>query len=158
MGFFLDGEHEQIRIESMILHVVGDEEFDPQESRVVEHSPFFISRILETDAAPVHAFKDVSRSRDQLQSVATGATAFELGGQELSREFSRWHGTTTRDGAFFVFELRTDDPAVRIYSLVKYDYREVIEQAEGEDGQQRLQHRGRRQLVHSARRGQSDSI
>lgn len=144
MGFLTEDERRQLRIESMILHVVGEEEFDPQPTRVVEHSGFFIGRILDTDVAAVYQLKEVSGSRDQLQNMATGATTFEVGAQDLSREFSRQHGATTRDGAFFVFDLRTDDPNVRIFSLIKYDYREAIEQSEGEDGQQRL-----RRIIHA---------
>lgn len=144
MGFLTEGERRELRIESMILHVVGEEEFDPQQTRVVEHVGFFIGRILDTDVAAVYQFKEVSGSRDQLQNMATGATTFEVGAQDLSREFSRQHGATTRDGAFFVFDLRTDDADVRIFSLIKYDYREAIEQSEGEDGQQRL-----RRIIHA---------
>ena len=136
MGFLTEVERDQLRIESMTLHVVSNEDFDPMPSQTVEHSSFFIGRILDTDVAAVYQFKVVSGSRDRLQSMATGATSFEAGAQDLSREFSRQHGTTTRDGAFFIFDLRTDDPGVRIYSLIKYDYREAIEQSEGEDGQQ----------------------
>ena len=144
MGFLTEDERGQLRIESMILHVVGEEEFDPQPARVVEHASFFIGRILDTDAAAVYQFKEVSGSRDRLQNMATGAITFEAGAQDLSREFSRQHGTTTRDGAFFIFDLRTDDANVRVYSLIKYDYREAIEQSKDEDGQQRL-----RRIIHA---------
>lgn len=144
MGFLTDDEREQLRIESMILHVVGDEEFDPQPTRAVEYATFFIGRILDTDTAAVFQFKKVSGSRDQLQNMASGVATFEAGAQILSREFSRQHGATARDGAFFIFDLRTDDPGVRIYSLIKYDYREAIEQSEGENGQQRL-----RRIIHA---------
>lgn len=144
MGFLTEEERGQLRIESMILHVVSEEEFDPQLARVVEHANFFIGRILDTDVAAVYQFKEASGSRDRLQNMATGATAFEAGAQGLSREFSRQHGTTTRDGAFFIFDLRTDDANVRIYSLIKYDYREAIEQSEDDDGQQRL-----RRIIHA---------
>ena len=128
----------------MILHVVSDEEFDPQPTRAVEHSGFFIGRILETDVTAVYQFKENSGSRDQLQKMSIGETSFEVGAQSLSREFSRLHGATTKDGAFFVFRLRTDDPEVCIFSFIKYDYREAIEQSEEEDGQQRL-----RQIIHA---------
>lgn len=144
MGFLTGDERGQLRIQSMILHVVGEEEFDPQPARAVEHASFFIGRILDTDVAPVYQFKGVSDSRDTLQQMATDAITFETGAQDLSREFSRQHGTTARDGAFFTFDLRTDDASVRIYSLIKYDYREAIEQSEGEDGQQRL-----RRIIHA---------
>lgn len=144
MGFLTEIERENLRIESMILHVVGEEEFEPQPARAVEHANFFIGRILDTDAAAVYEFKAVSGSRDHLQAMATGAMTFEAGAQELAREFSRLHGTTTRDGAFLIFELRTDVADVRLYSLIKYDYREAIEQMDGEDGQQRL-----RRIIHA---------
>lgn len=144
MGFLTEEERSQLRIESMILHVVGEEEFDPQPTRLVEHSGFFIGRILDTDVAAVYQFKEASGSRDQIQNMATGITTFEAGAQALSREFSRQHGATTRDGAFFVFDLGIDDPNVRIFSLIKYDYREAIEQSDGEDGQQRL-----RRIIHA---------
>lgn len=138
MGFFTEEEKEQLRIESMILHVVSEDDFDPAPAQVVQHASFFLSRILDTDVAPVYQFKDVSRSRDCLQNMALGVTTFEAGAQSLSMEFSREHDTTTREGAFFIFELRTDDDAVRIYSMIKYDYREVIEQSEDDDGETRL--------------------
>lgn len=144
MGFLTEVERVQLRIESMILHVVSNEEFDPAPAQVVQHTGFFLSRILDTDVAPVYQFKDVSRSRERLEEMARGAITFEHGAQELSREFSREHGNTARDGAFFIFELRTDDEDVRIYSLIKYDYREAIEQADDEDGETLL-----RKIVHA---------
>lgn len=144
MGFFTDDERQQLRIQNMILHVVGDGQFEPQPAREVEHAQFFLSRIRDTDAAPVHEFRNRSRTRDSLAEIATGEVEFEDGAQALSDAFSGQHRNTARDGAFFIFELRVDDPAVRIYSLIKYDYREAIEQAVEEDGQQRL-----RQIVHA---------
>lgn len=144
MGFLNENERDQLRIEAMTLHVVGEADFDPQPAQVVEHANFFIGRILDTDAAAVYQFKNVSHARDLLEAMAADALAFEGGAQDLSREFSRQHGATARDGAFFIFALRTDDPGVRIYSLIKYDYREAIEQAEGADGQQRL-----RRIIHA---------
>lgn len=144
MGFLTEGERGQLRIESMILHVVGDDEFEPAPAQVVEHASFFLSRILDTDVAPVYQFNEVSRSREWIEKMARSAVTFEQGAQELSREFSRLHGTTTRDGAFFIFDLRVDDDAVRVYSLIKYDYREAIEQADNDDGATRL-----RRIVHA---------
>ncbi|WP_296246385.1 nucleoid-associated protein [uncultured Stenotrophomonas sp.] len=144
MGFLSENERGQLRIEAMVLHVVGEADFDPQPARVVEHANFFIGRILDTDAAAVYQFKDASHARDYLQEMAADAITFEAGAQQLSREFSRQHGATARDGAFFIFALRTDDPGVRIYSLIKYDYREAIEQSEDDDGQQRL-----RRIIHA---------
>lgn len=130
MAFIRDEEIAGLRIESMILHVVGDEAFQPQSARVVEHSDFFIERIRDTDVAPVFAFDPDSQTKAQLERMARGDDLFEAGGQALSREFARLHPGNSRDGAFFIFELRTEDPTVRIYSLIKYDYQEVIEQQE----------------------------
>lgn len=144
MGFLTEVEREQLWIESMILHVVSGDDFDPAPAQVVEHESFFLSRILDTDVAPVYQFKAVSRSKDCVEQMAQSIITFEHGAQELSREFSREHGATTRDGAFFIFGLRIDDEAVRIYSLIKYDYREAIEQAADEDGETRL-----RRIIHA---------
>nr|WP_283092888.1 nucleoid-associated protein [Acetobacter thailandicus] len=118
----------------MILHVVGDEEFDPEPMRVVEHADFFVERIRETDVASVFEFHADSQTKAQLERMARGEDGFEVGGQALAREFSRFHLGSSRDGAFFIFELRTTNPDVRIYSLIKYDYQKVIEQQERADG------------------------
>lgn len=128
MGFFNEVEIGTLRIENMILHVIGGDEFQPESARAVEHAEFFIERIRDTDVASVFAFHPDSQTKAQLERVATGADEFEAGGQALSREFARFHHGGSRDGAFFIFELRTDDPQVRIFSLIKYDYQEVIEQ------------------------------
>ena len=144
MGFLTDVERQSLQIEAMILHVVGDENFTPEPVRPVEHATFFVGRILETDVAAVYAFKEVSNARNALERIACGNDAFEAGAQTLSREFSRFHGASARDGAFFIFALRADDPGTQLYSMIKYDYREAIEQAEDEDGQQRL-----RRIIHA---------
>lgn len=133
MAFIRDEEVAGLRIESMILHVVSGEAFVEQTARIVEHADFFVERIRNTDVAPVFAFDAASQTKLQLERMARGQETFELGGQALSREFARLHPGNSRDGAFFIFELRTDDPAVRIYSLIKYDYEQVIEQ-EDRDG------------------------
>lgn len=134
MGFFTDGELASLRIENMILHVVSEDEFAPQEERAVEHPDFFIDRIRDTDASPVFDFDPNSQTKTQLQRMASGADTFERGAQALSREFARFHGGSSRAGAFFVFELACQDPSVRLYSLIKYDYQQVIEQGDAEDG------------------------
>jgi len=99
---------------------------------------------LEADIGAIYHFKAVSTSRDTLQGMANGIIPFQDGAQSLSRDFSRLHGATTREGAFFIFELRGADPYMRLYSLIKYDYREAIEQAEEKNGQQRL-----RRIIHA---------
>lgn len=130
MAFIRDDEVAGLRIENMILHVVGDEAFAPQHAHEVEHAEFFIDRIRDTDVAPVFAFDPASQTKSQIERIARGENTFEAGGQALSREFARLHPGSSRDGAFFIFELGTRDPSVRLYSLIKYDYQEVIEQQE----------------------------
>jgi hypothetical protein len=133
LAFIREDEVPQLRIANMILHVVDNEEFQPESARAVEHADFFIERIRNTDVEPVFAFNPNSQTKAQLERMAREEDSFELGGQALSREFSRFHHGASREGAFFIFDLRTDDPRVRIYSLIKYDYQQVIEQHE-EDG------------------------
>lgn len=134
LAFINDDEIAALRIENMILHVVGDEEFNPEPMRMVEHADFFIERIRNTDVASVFEFHADSQTKAQLERMARDVDGFEAGGQALAREFSRFHPGSSRDGAFFIFELRTDDPEVRIYSLIKYDYQQVIEQQQQDDG------------------------
>jgi hypothetical protein len=128
LAFIPEEDLAWLRIENMILHVVGDEEFAPEPARAVEHADFFIERIRNTDVASVFEFNPNSQTKSQLERIARGIDGFEVGGQALAREFARFHSGNSRDGAFFIFELRTDDPNVRIYSLIKYDYQQVIEQ------------------------------
>lgn len=137
MAFFTDEEIADLTIENMILHVVGGDDFDPQSSRIVEHADFFIERIRNTDIEPVFVFDDNSQTKRQLERIACGDDSFEAGCQALSREFARLHPASSRDGAFFIFELATADANVRIYSLIKYDYQQVIEQ-HVEDGESLL--------------------
>lgn len=128
MAFFTDDEIANLRIENMILHVVSDEEFNPQSMQIVEHADFFIERIRDTDVDPIFAFDPNSHTKQRLEQIASGEDGFESGCQGLSREFARLHPGSSRDGAFFIFELATADEDVRIYSLIKYDYQQVIEQ------------------------------
>lgn len=134
MGFLTDEERQNLRITRMILHVVGDENFVPEPEREVEHAEFFISRILDTDLDSVYEFNDVSETKRRLERISREEEPFEGGAQILSREFSRLHIGATREGAFFIFELNAGVPGSNLYSLIKYDYREAIEQSEGEDG------------------------
>ncbi|QDO99620.1 hypothetical protein FNB15_03555 [Ferrovibrio terrae] len=141
MGFLTEEENRSLRIRSMILHVVGGEaDFEPKEARDVVHDEFFINRIRDTDVAPIFQFKDDSGTRDQLVAMAGNPVTFEAGAQALSRQFSLLHVTASRDGAFFIFELECDVPGVTIYSLIKYDYREAIEQDDAEGNLRRIVH------------------
>lgn len=134
LAFFTDDEIGSLHITNMILHVVGDGVFSPEPARAVEHEEFFIARIRDTDVSPVYSFDENSNTKAQIERIATDAVSFEEGAQELSREFSRLHVGSSRDGAFFIFELSTHDPETKIYSFVKYDYREAIEQAGVDEG------------------------
>ncbi|MCD7110466.1 nucleoid-associated protein [Rhizobium sp. DKSPLA3] len=134
MGFFTDDELASLRIENMILHVVSEEGFQPQRSRPVEHAEFFLDRIKDTDASAIFEFDPSSNTKRIVESISTGGHTFESGAQELSQDFARFHGSTSKPGAFFVFELRTAQPEVRFFSFIKYDYQQVIEQSAGENG------------------------
>ncbi|WP_218775749.1 hypothetical protein [Pseudomonas syringae] len=118
----------------MILHVVGGEEFTPESVRQVEHEEFFIARILDTDADAIYSFRETSATKTQLEMIASGTESFERGTQSLSAIFSRWHVNSSREGALFIFELACDDPLTKLYSMIKYDYSEAIEQSSVEDG------------------------
>ncbi|SHI78702.1 hypothetical protein SAMN02745911_1159 [Aureimonas altamirensis DSM 21988] len=134
MGFFTDAELGSLRIENMILHVVSDGTFEPQRSRIVEHADFFLDRIKDTDMSPVFEFDPTSATKYTLERIASGDVSFELGAQKLSREFARFHGKSSKSGAFFVFALRSAATNDRLFSLIKYDYQQVIEQSSGEGG------------------------
>lgn len=134
MGFLTQQEATSLRITNMILHVVGVETFTAERERAVEHAEFFIDRIRDTDVAPIYSFNDDSPTKAQLERIASRTDSFEQGAQNLSRDFARLHVGTSRDGAFFIFELETDEAQTKIYSLIKYDYRQVIEQADSVDG------------------------
>lgn len=134
MGFLTEQQNASLQIDHMILHVVRDGPFDPALSRNVEHSDFFIERIRNTDVASVYSFEAESFVKAHVGQIARGELAFEAGAQALSREFSRLHHGGHKAGAFFIFQLSCDQPNVQLFSLIKYDYQEVIEQAEGDEG------------------------
>jgi hypothetical protein len=129
MSFLTDAELASLRIKQMILHVVGGKEkFEPQP--VVEgvgHIDFFLARIQDAAVSGVHRFEEKSGTKALLQQIGSRAVNFDEGAQELSRRFSNDHVGTSRNGAFFIFELETDDPQVLLYSLIKYDYRQAVE-------------------------------
>lgn len=134
MGFFNDDELGSLKITNMILHVVGGDKFEPANARDVEHEQFFLARILNTDVSPVYSFDDGSVTKDEVQRIFVSDVTFEKGAQNLAKEFAKLHVKTSSDGALFMFELTVTDPNVRLYSLIKYDYREAIEQSGGGKG------------------------
>jgi len=115
----------------MVLHGVSGEDFVPQPARAVEQEDFFLARIRETDAAAVFGFDPASSTKATIEAIASGRVAFEAGAQTLAREFNRFHDGTSREGAFFIFELGTGLPKTKLFSLIKYDYEEVVEQTDG---------------------------
>lgn len=135
MAFFSEAEQERLRVGRMILHVVGrqDEPFVPEPEADVQEEGFFRARILAEAGDAVHAFTADSVVKPVLERMARDELGFEEGGRELARLFARDHVRTATSGAFFVFQLDVGDDRTRVYALIKYDYREVVElsQAEG---------------------------
>ena len=131
MGFFSDEEAERLRVARMIIHVVGlpGEEFVAQEEVEVQEEGFFRARILAETGDAVHQFAETSMVRPILESMGRDEISFQQGGQQLAALFARDHVRQSTRGAFFVFELDVGD-ASRIYALIKYDYREVVELAQ----------------------------
>ena len=74
-------------------------------------------------AAPVFMFKAVSVTRKEVEAIASGDTSFVAGAQALAASFNRAHVGGSADGVLLMFELSLADPDVKIYSLIKYDYR-----------------------------------
>ena len=129
MSFFTDAELGALSIKRTILHVVSaKDKFQPQrELTGGEHLEFFLDRIIGSAISSVHRFEENSGIKAIIARMAKDEVSFEKGAQELSRQFSKDHVRSANNGAFFVFELSGGDPNVRLYSLIKYDYRPVIE-------------------------------
>ena len=129
MGFLSDLETSSLSIKQMILHVVGGKDpFVPQPLMDgLGHIDFFRARILDTAIDGVHRFEEKSETKALLGKIGAGALGFESGGQELSRRFSNDHVGSSRDGAFFVFELGTNNSDVTLFSMIKYDYAQAVE-------------------------------
>lgn len=112
----------------MILHVVGGRRYEAQPERAVEFDDFFLERIRETNVDAVHVFNDDSETKQTLQDIGAGVETFEDGAHRLSRRFHDLHVGSSIHGAFFIFEL-TCDAGTKFYSLIKYDFREALEQS-----------------------------
>lgn len=134
MGFFTDEEQDQLRVQRMIIHVVGrpGEPFNPQPEVNVQEELFFRGRILAEASDPVHEFEANSFVKPIIEKMAKDEITFERGAQDLARLFAHDHVKQATSGAFFVFELDIGNES-RVYALIKYDYREVVElsQADG---------------------------
>jgi hypothetical protein len=128
VGFFTDEEIDSLCIENMILHVVGGQTFTANPARKVQHEEFFIGKIIDTAVDPVFSFDVHSSTRSKLEEIASGKNTFERGAQALASSFNSKHVSSSSDGALFIFEMSVKDSSVRIYSLIKYDYREALQQ------------------------------
>lgn len=138
MSYFFDGESDALQIQKMILHVVGAGDFEPQaEMQDVEQESFFLARIREIDASGLFSFDDDSQTKRTVGEIAQGTISFEEGAQRLARDFASRHSGASSDGALFMFELSSNSPNNTLYSIFKYDYREVLERTD-EDGQSHL--------------------
>lgn len=129
MGFLSDDERLALSITDMSLHVVGPaEEFKEEPKRPkVEHENFFLDRVRDNDIDSVYKFTEHSTVQAIIQNIVDGSTTFEVGAQELAREFAKLHVAASKEGAFFVFDM-TAGQGVRVFCLIKYDYHEAIEQ------------------------------
>ncbi|CAB4325007.1 nucleoid-associated protein [Brucella sp. 191011898] len=128
MGFLSEQEAASLRLARMSLHIVGDEsEFEPQPELAVDHDDFLLTVIREIAVDSVYQFEEVSTTRNTIESIASRTVDFQVGAQELARDFCRLHKAQAKDGAFFVFELGVDDENIKIYALVKYDYAQALE-------------------------------
>lgn len=128
MSFFTDEELGSLTIKRMILHVVGTKDFQAMPERPLEEEAFFTDKIQSMAAAPVFMFKKVSPTRQEVESIASGDVTFEHGAQSLAASFNRQHVGGSADGVLCMFELEVADPEVKIYSLIKYDYKLALEQ------------------------------
>lgn len=133
MAFFTEDEQNDLRVTRMIIHVVGrpDEDFVPEPEIDVQEEGFFRARIIADASDAVHEFREDSMVKPIVERMARGEVTFEAGGQELARLFARDHVKTAVAGAFFVFELDVGGE-VRVYALIKYDYREAVELSQNE--------------------------
>ncbi len=141
MGFLTAEEIEGLRIARHSLHIVGgDGDFEPQPELPVEHDDFLLAILKEIASDSIFRFEDGSTTRDTIEAIARREQTFEQGAQALARDFCRFHSGGARDGAFFVFELGVADENVRLYGLVKYDYRQALElvHREGVNGLRRI--------------------
>ncbi len=131
MGFLSNEEAAALRITRMILHVVGDGEFQPEpELAEVEQEQFFLDRLQDVNASGLFKFKPTSPTKSAIGDIASGVTSFEAGAQALAREFSKWHVGTSVNGAFFIFELNAGVAGTQLYGMVKYDYKAAVERTE----------------------------
>lgn len=141
MSFLTDAESASLRLARMSLHIVGgNDEFEPQPELAVEHDDFLLQMLRDIASDSVYRFADLSTTRTTVESIATRQMSFQEGSQALAADFCRLHRGSSKDGAFFVFELGVTEENVNIYALVKYDYSQALEivHREGTTGLRRI--------------------
>jgi hypothetical protein len=134
LSYLFDEELGSLRVERMIIHVVGQRgaDFVPQPEIEVQQEGFFRARIVSEAGDGVHTVAEDSPVKAILESMARDEFTFEAGGQQLARRFWDLHVKQSIAGAFFVIELRSDIDGSQLYAMIKYDYREAVELAETE--------------------------
>lgn len=134
LSYLLDEELDSLRVARMIIHVVGQRgtDFVPQPEIDVQQEGFFRARIVAEAGDGVHSFAVDSPVKSILEAMAGGQLTFEAGGQLLARRFWEMHVRQSIAGAFFVFELQSEVDGVKLYAMIKYDYREAVELAQAE--------------------------
>ena len=139
MSFLTELEVASLSIKRMSLHVVGGEsEFTPEaELDSIEQESFFIERIKDVNSSGIFSFKPDSTTKDIIEEIAKEELSFEIGAQRLSKAFSASHVGSSSDGAFFVFELDAGTDDSKLYGMIKYDYKPVVEKTT-KDGQVHL--------------------
>lgn len=131
MGFLAEAELDCLRIVNAALHIVGENEFVPHPPSQLEEDEFLRSQIRKTNIDANFRFSETSSTLDQIERIARCEDDFNTGAQNLSKAFAKLHSKTSIDGAFFIFELATDDDRVKIFSLIKFDYEKALEQVGG---------------------------
>jgi hypothetical protein len=129
LGYLTDEELARLRVEKMIIHLVGrpGEPFQPRGEINVQQEEFFRARIQSEAGDGVHSFVAGSEVRQLVEAIASGRLGFTEGGQALSRRFFELHVRQSVAGAFFVLQLRPDVANTLLFVLIKYDYREAVE-------------------------------
>jgi len=129
VGYLTDDEMATLRVDRMIIHLVGhqDQEFVPRDEIEVQEEGFFRARIQSEAGDGVHSFSEDSPVRPILERMARQELDFTEGGRQLAHRFWELHVRQSISGAFFVLQLGTGEANTVLYALIKYDYREAVE-------------------------------
>lgn len=137
MSFFTEAELGSLYIAKMSLHLIGSsEEFEPRPELVIAHADFLLDILRSIAASSVYQFNETSGTKAKIEAICRGDISFEVGAQDLARDFGRLHtGASVSNGAFFVFELgQSGVSSKRFFALIKYDYYKALELQDGSDG------------------------